>query len=349
MGDVAPNKKSLATLVEATVKKMTSGKVTTKGSRKPKAPKGSGKGKKSSAPNKVSSPRYHPYTRPNHLPAECKEEAADWEEVCTWFGLLQEEAEELQRQRQREGYLAPLLALALEWRRLFDNDQIQYVHPLSWPDWIIDEIPTRFAIIILTWTLVPLSLYNITRARHYLHVGPNIDVDEEALYLFCELSLGYKFLLYLDMQPKLIMSAWNDFKERLRWQCFFAKLMLTNEEYPAERYDPDYAVLKEQKEAPKGDFILDATLDEGEKYVYNVVTSVPIISKRHHPLNVFVKRLHKYLDKKGYVVLPTDKNLGCSVVMKEWFIDSTQKLLADRENYKPLSVQEHCQFISEKI
>lgn len=343
MADVTPETRTLQKSIAAEVAKAT---------RKPnKAPgkgpskKGGNKGKGKESSSKVSH-RFHPY--PTH-PYSLNTEGEGHQEVLHGFGICQEEAEELEQERGQEGLVFPLVLLARFWQDSLIAHTIRYNHPLSWPDWIIDEIPTKWAVVIITRTLVPVALLQANRIRHFVHIGPDIVVDNEAIYLFRELSLGYKFLLPSQTQPGLIKSSWLDFVNRLRWRAFFAKRLLTDEEFDAGSYDPDYKVPSFGRKAPNGDLVLEAAIRAGEEYVNSVISDIPPIHEKRSPWGQFVQRLHAYLEEKDYVVLPTDKNLGCSVVTREWFIGSTQKLLDDRSSYVPVTMEERCSFLRQKV
>lgn len=54
---------------------------------------------------------------------------------------------------------------------------------------------------------------------------------------------------------------------------------------------------------------------------------------RSYPEVVNTKSILKFLEKNNYLVLPTDKNLGQSIVTQEWFLGETVKLLSDLHSY----------------
>ena len=119
-------------------------------------------------------------------------------------------------------------------------------------------------------------------------------------------------------------------------------------DFKSESYDPDYRVPKLHKKASKGDFILKAAIEAGEAYVNDVTAKIPPY-EGGNPLNSFLGKLQKYLEEKDYVVLSTDKNLGCSIVTMNWFITNTQALLDDVSNYIPLSKHQKLTYIEKKI
>jgi hypothetical protein len=117
-----------------------------------------------------------------------------------------------------------------------------------------------------------------------------------------------------------------------------------------ESYDPDYKVAPfEKKVPPKGDGVIEAAIQAGKDYINDILSELPLSADPPNPYRWVVKYLHDFLERNDYVVFPTDKNLSISVVTREWFINNTQKLLDDRENYVPLSVGEHCSIYGKKL
>ena len=303
------SKKSIRDLIAKEVKKASN----SKGPKKGKAPKG-GKQQKSKKDSVKVSNRFHPYNPHSSTPLEGGVE--EGQEVLKGLGLDQEEATELQRQREGQGPMTPLSLMASEWSAGISAGAIRYESPLDWPDWIID-IPIRWAILILVRTLAPLHLLRKNSLRHSVHIGDNVIVNEDTLPLLRELSIGYKFLIPTHTQPGLIKLAWKDFCEHLRWRVYFAKRLLTDDEFEPGTYDPDYKVLSTRKEPPNGDGVIEAAIREGEAYVNNVIANIPSADNSPNPYGKFVKRLHDFLSENDYVVVPTDKNLGISIVTRE--------------------------------
>ena len=145
------------------------------------------------------------------------------QEVIEGFRLNQEEATELQRQREGQDLMIPLSRMASEWSDDISTRSIMYEHPFSWSDWIIYKISIRWAIIILARTLAPVNLLYKNSLRYSVHIGKNVIVNSDSLPLLWKLSIGYKFLLLTHTQPGLIELAWKDFCEHLRWHIYFTK------------------------------------------------------------------------------------------------------------------------------
>ena len=162
MGDVAPSGKTLEQLVAAAVKKATSTGKASKGKQPAKGGKAKGKDNKKSS--KVS-PQYHPYPISSHVTGPEKRREEESGQGCfKEIGLLQQEGEELQREREAEGLAGhPISVLAAHWRAIINDGTLKYKHPLSYPDWIIDEISNRWAVLIIVCTIVPAVLLEANR------------------------------------------------------------------------------------------------------------------------------------------------------------------------------------------
>jgi len=58
------------------------------------------------------------------------------------------------------------------------------------------------------------------------------------------------------------------------------------------------------------------------------------------PELVQVTELQEFLLAHDFIVLPTDKNLGCAVVTRQWFLDGGFTLLSEELNYRELDATE---------
>jgi hypothetical protein len=90
-------------------------------------------------------------------------------------------------------------------------------------------------------------------------------------------------------------------------------------------------------------------LAKGREYVSRYVKSSapkgkPLLAR---PELVQVSELQDYLRLHEYLVLPTDKNLGCAVVTRQWFIDGGISMLSDTQNYRELGPAERDALIGE--
>ena len=94
-----------------------------------------------------------------------------------------------------------------------------------------------------------------------------------------------------------------------------------NETQP-KAFDPNFAVKRSRTPYDKDIYpALDDALAEGDKYMQKFVASIPsdepMVCRR---LSV-IYAIRDWLDTNKYLVIPTDKNLGCCVVSAEWAIN----------------------------
>ncbi|CCM06661.1 uncharacterized protein FIBRA_08946 [Fibroporia radiculosa] len=165
------------------------------------------------------------------------------------------------------------------------------------------------------------------------------------------ISAGMKFMLYKPPDESAIKSAYEDFKDRLRWRLIFdvKEANSNKDEESREEYDPDYEVPHTRKRAQKTYDYIECGLSAGDAYVAQYCGDiVPQIKARASNSGlVWLDTVRKYLHDNGLIVLATDKNLGSCVVTRTWFIEHTQLLLSDTTSYREISDAER-QMILEK-
>lgn len=225
----------------------------------------------------------------------------------------------------------------------------KYEHPHSYPDEILC-LPTPVGCRLL-YERVPDSLRTAVRFRANVHIGPGVQIPA---HLQIHLSASIRFLLPIRPRKKLILDAWNEFKDRLRWRVHFMHEALKdgkdidNEDVP---FDPDYRVAKERKLFNQDTInYVELGLQHGDNYVNDYVRDVVPSIKNDTSLSrlVDLTAVKQYLDEHHYIVTSTDKNLGVAVVTREWFIENARKLLADQSNYKPLTRDEAFAIFAQK-
>ena len=114
------------------------------------------------------------------------------------------------------------------------------------------------------------------------------------------------------------MTAWEDLKDRLRWRTYFAEQQIFSPE-DLTPWDPDYATTKVRKTfEPEPNQLLEWAFQEGDKYVASVTTSCPPDMGKSATPPLTIAALQKWVSVNNYVVLPTDKNLGCCVVTSKF-------------------------------
>lgn len=209
---------------------------------------------------------------------------------------------------------------------------IRYDHPSSWPDLILELNPDSAVRILHTF--VPLNVLEASRYRSYVHVGPGVQIDEISSSILRELSLSYKYMFPMQQNVKLMLDAYNDFADRLRWKLrFIYKAFQGNfEERP---FDPDYRIIKDRVPCDPIPYQgIEAAISAGRDYVRNCTLSA--IPPKINELETTVPRgrIYRWLTENNCLVLPTDKNLGACIVTVNWYKDQCMQLLSNRLDYE---------------
>ena len=203
---------------------------------------------------------------------------------------------------------------------VYCNKDWSYAMYSSYPDEILD-LPLPIAIYILHTRATDDDRY-IVRFRGRVHVEQGVlskfNLDSSILN---QLSSGTKYLFATKFNPDLVRSAWDDFKQRLRWRFYFD---VTNPSDEETFYDPDYQVQRKtiSSSGPEANEIIENALKVGDTFV-SETTLNPINLKSF----VNWKDIYSYLEERNLLALPSDKNLGITVVTKDWFIEHTNALL----------------------
>ena len=209
---------------------------------------------------------------------------------------------------------------------------IRYDHPSSWPDEILLIDPIR-AIRILH-TMLPISVLISARYKAFVHIGPGVEITSDSSPLLRELSLSYKYMFPSENNARLLLDAYSDFEDRLRWKLFWTyKIMIGDaDEQP---FDPDYRVEKVRKTcdhlAYQG---IERAIELGRDYVRHCsLNAIPTITEEPLPAKVPRGRIYRWLTENKYLVLPTDKNLGACVVTLDWYQTNCIALLGNVADY----------------
>jgi len=215
---------------------------------------------------------------------------------------------------------------------------IKYDNPSTYPDSLF-KVPAPIAISTLIM-VAPPEVRRAARIHHEVHVGPGVSIDT---LLNRTLGVGLQFLLFRKYDDRLLMNAYDDFCERLRWKVYFMKQLADKglDEVPRE-YDPDYDLhLPRTKEA-----------ESLPAYVRNHIARCKPFSSDFRPnKSQFgdLVCLQAMLQACNYIVTMTDKNLGCAIVTRQWFIDGSQECLADRNSYVEVSPAERQVILEETV
>ena len=232
-----------------------------------------------------------------------------------------------EEQREAEGVVATAT---------FDFDK-----PASYPDEVL-LLPYSLAIRYLLRAASP-SVIESARFRGGVHLGPGVFCPEN---ICINISAGLKYLPQSQFDSDLILSAYDDFCDRLRWKISWITQAAENQSLGLELdnrpYDPDYTINKNRAAADPAANYIERGLDAGRAYCIKFMQSVEpgLRPSKPVPELVRVKDVITFLKDNDYLVLPTDKNLGSCVVTRQWFIDMTNKIFSDPANYKRISYEE---------
>jgi len=251
---------------------------------------------------------------------------------ATWFNRYLE---------SEEGKAAQELVRAAQY--------IKYENPSTYPDCLL-KVPAPTAISTLIM-VAPPEVRRAAKIHHEVHVGPGVSIDT---LLNRTLGVGLRFLLFRKYDDNLLMSAYDDFCERLCWKVYFMKQLADKglEEVPRD-YDPDYDLhLPRTREAKRLPAYIEDGLALGAQYVRDHVARCKPFGSDFRPnKSQFgdIVRLQAMLQACNYIVTMTDKNLGCAIVTRQWFINGSQECLADRNSYVEVSPAEKQVILEETV
>ena len=128
-----------------------------------------------------------------------------------------------------------------------------YDNPKSYPDEIL-LLPYRVAVNCLL-ERYPYHLHALRRSYHTPHVLDGVGLP---LWISRSLSASLKYMFFSRPNPNEAQRAWNEFANRLRWQCYFAQT-------PQEtNLLQDFVVPHTTKTAPRAPEWVEKALGEGE-------------------------------------------------------------------------------------
>ena len=263
-----------------------------------------------------------------------------------------EDAAQTKRQRAQEGQSCDSGSSTTQWKarekeirgQRWQEDKeavtkiiregLRYETYWSWPDDIL-TLPTPIAVRLVLRN-ASTEVVQASRYRSSVHTGPGVFLPD---LMQAHISSGARYLLYVTPKKRIIESAWTDFCDRLRWRLYWITKIATGEanERP---YDPDYEIPHDRHVCEDKIPYIEKGLEQGwawlEGYLNETVPSLPRRQKGESQL-VDAKAVLQFCKKEGYMILPTDKNLGQSVVTRKWFIEKINNLLSDRASYELVS------------
>jgi hypothetical protein len=217
------------------------------------------------------------------------------------------------------------------------SSPFRYDVPATYPDELL-MIPRPLAIRLLL-RAAPLGVLEQARFRAGVHLGPGTNVP---LFICIHISAGARYLPRVVPHSNKLRSSYEDFCDRLRWRLYWTQKELSNEA-EIKPYDPDYEYPHDRSVCDFSIDYVEKGLEQGRAYIEQFISNVvPSLQHalRFKPDLVDVKTVLSFLEEHDYLVLPTDKNLGQSVVTRQWFMSETAKLLTDPKSYKELSLED---------
>jgi hypothetical protein len=231
-----------------------------------------------------------------------------------------------------------------EAERVVAAARIRYAHPYSYPDELL-YLPTPLAIRYLLRAARPAELV-AARFRRTVHLGPGVYIPD---HLQIHISAGLKYMLPSRLNKDELYQSWSDFVDRLRWRCYWTFKELTGE-YKPRPYDPDYEVDHVRNPCEYREDYIENGLNSGRTFIDTYCDRVvPVLEARPSaPSVVKVAELKRFIVDNDYIVTMTDKNLGSSVVTRQWFVDGCLGLLNDRTKYRKITRDERNEIVSKQ-
>jgi hypothetical protein len=158
-------------------------------------------------------------------------------------------------------------------------------------------------------------------------MGPGVVLDRDSRQ---KLSLNGKFVLHAQRDNRLLPTAMKTLRRTIRIKWFFR-------DKPDRPYREKFRT-KSDWEPPKATLRIELAIDRVERALLSQASLLP---SRSYQLNPEISPLCKYLRESKYLVKITDKNLGLSVVTKDWYLEQCHKHLNDEDSYLQL---EHCPY-----
>lgn len=135
------------------------------------------------------------------------------------------------------------------------------------------------------------------------------------------ISLGGRYLIHTVNNPKLLLSAWEDFTRRIRWKIVF-------EEQKSEPYDPELDLEDTSvEEPPLAPSHIEQGLKQGKAALLRQpIESCDVPSSVKRDLTM-LHNVQDYLTKNKLLVTASDKNLGLVVMSLPWYHTKCEEYL----------------------
>jgi len=196
----------------------------------------------------------------------------------------------------------------------------------SYPDSILNIMDSDVASRLLC-TRIPTHVQTSLLHQNVIHIGPGVHFDYAHSL---ELSAGLKYMFENKFSRQLVREAYSDWTRRAGWKLHFLQ------EKAKDQRDEFIALFNHKPPSDKWIFHLDEAwnrgLEEGWKYVYEFDEAVPHDDDMKRE-SVSRKRVKSYLECNNYLLLMTDKNLGCALVTRDWYIHHTRLFLINTPQF----------------
>ncbi|KAF7771867.1 hypothetical protein Agabi119p4_6178 [Agaricus bisporus var. burnettii] len=255
-----------------------------------------------------------------------------------YFGVQETSSTESSRRskrrrttREREGEGESSVEDESEFLVIRDaSSAFRWDSPASYPDWLLTVPLRQSSRFILERT--PIVVLESMRYRSSIH---EIECELPS-NIASQLSAGMKYMMPCKFNKNLILDAWDDFVDRLRWNVFWKTRFAADFE---DDFDPDFRVEKPRQRCQPLDRCFEFGIAQGHRAILDIVSKLPddehsrIGGRNVRALNPSIPELRDYLTSHELVVLVTDKNLGCAVAPRSWIIDRTFALLSNPSDY----------------
>jgi len=205
----------------------------------------------------------------------------------------------------------------------------------SYPDRLLDIVDSDIAARVL-FSRMPVLEKTLVAHRSMIHIGPDVKFDHN---MALEFSAGLKYMFHNKSQRKLVSQAYSDWCRRIQWKLIFRKSVEAPGVDPLRiRYIPLFNCKPlSNKHTYFDDSSFQHGLDAGALFVEEFVNKFSVKSDIAQREAISQKRVASYLRNNNLLLLTTDKNLGCALVTRDWYIDNTQKFLDLTPQFVPRS------------
>lgn len=224
---------------------------------------------------------------------------------------IQETGQEIESQQAQVDLVVSILS----------DSSWTYENSDSYPDSLLNVFDSDIAARILC-TRIPKTMYKSFAHANIIHIGPEVEFDYAQSL---ELSAGLKYMFHNKFSKQLVRDAYKDFTRRATW-----KLIFINEKESKDHRNEYIPLFAHKPPSDKWAWSMDEDwnrgLEAGWKYVEEFDEADSAKADTEYEA-VSRKRVKAYLELNNYLLLMTDKNLGCALVTRDWYIRNTKEFL----------------------